>query len=95
MIWVYVMILLLILTIVVTIFTVYWVNKKKKEGTNQEPNYYTFFILGICFLPLGSLTFTTGNPGMMGLTALGIIYMSIGLSHRDTWEKDKLRLKKK
>lgn len=91
----YILVILLVISIVIGILTVYLVNKRKKEGKNQEPNYYAFFILGICFLPLGSLTFTTGNPGMMGLTALGIIYMSIGLSHRDTWEKDKLRLKKK
>ena len=89
------MIILLILSIVIAILTIYWLKKKRKEGVNQEPNYYAFFIMGICFLPLGSLTFTTGNPGMMGLTALGIIYMAIGLSHRDAWEKDKFRFKKK
>ncbi|KUO39137.1 MAG: hypothetical protein AVW05_04670 [Hadesarchaea archaeon DG-33] len=62
--------------------------KKRKEGKSKETDYRAFFIMGISFLPLGIvMTITIGNPGMLGLTALGIIYMIMGLANRDKWKK--------
>ena len=93
--WSYIMILLAIIAIAVGIITVYIVYKKKKEGALGEPNYFVFFIIGIFFLPLGPLSFVVDNPGMVGFTALGFCYIAIGLFHRDTWGKDKMRFKKR
>ena len=61
--------------------------KMKKEGKYPEPDYRAFFILGICLLPMGIVFVTTVNPGFMGFTGLGAIYMIIGLAHRDKWKK--------
>ena len=62
--------------------------KKRKDGKSKETDYRAFFIMGISFLPLGIvMTITIGNPGMLGLTALGIIYMIMGLANRDKWKK--------
>lgn len=61
--------------------------KKKKEGKYKESDYRAFFILGICcFLPMGTIFMITISPGFIGFTGLGIIYMIIGLSHRDKWK---------
>ena len=61
--------------------------KKKKEGKYVEPDYRAFFILGICFLTMGTIFMITVSPGFIGFTGLGVIYMIIGLSHRDKWKK--------
>ena len=43
--------------------------------------------MGITFLPMGFiLMISIKNPGFMGITALGIIYMFIGLANRDKWK---------
>jgi hypothetical protein len=60
---------------------------KRKEKPPKEADYRAFFVMGISFLPLGIVFSTTINPGFMGFTALGIIYMAIGLKHRDKWER--------
>ena len=45
--------------------------------------------MGVCFFPLGiPLFIATENPGLMGFSILGIIYMSIGLANRDKWKDD-------
>ena len=61
--------------------------KRKKEGKYPEPDYRAFFILGICLLPIGIVFISTVNPGFIGFTGLGLIYMIIGLAHRDKWKK--------
>jgi len=66
------------------------VRKNQKSGKKREVNYQAFFIMGISFTPLGTtMMIVTENPGMLGLTVMGIIYMIIGLANRDKWEKKK------
>ena len=78
--------LLILLVIIVSILTLLIV-KRKKEGTNKEPDYRVFFILGICFLPMGiPLFLVTNNPGLISFTAIGICYLAIGLANRDKWK---------
>lgn len=76
-------VIVLVLGVVVLFIAI----KKKKEGKYVEPDYRAFFILGICFLPMGTIFMITISPGFIGFTGLGIIYMIIGLSHRDKWKK--------
>ena len=78
---------ILIILIVVGILTILLIWKKKKEGEYQEPDYRIFFILGICFLPIGIVFMTTVSPAFIGFFGLGVIYMIIGLANRDKWEK--------
>jgi len=61
--------------------------KRKKEGKYPEPDYRAFFIFGITILPVGIVFVAAVNPGFMGFIALGLIYMILGLSHRDKWKK--------
>jgi hypothetical protein len=88
--WILLTILLGAIAVIVGVFVLYVMQKKKKEGTYKEPDYRAFFIMGICFLPMGIIFTTTINIGFMGFTALGLIYMSIGLANRDKWGKREL-----
>jgi len=77
---------LLVLGLLLTIFTV--VIWKKRKGAKTETDYRAFYVLGICFAPLGIvLMITIGNPGMLGMTGLGVAYIAIGLANRDKWKK--------
>jgi hypothetical protein len=42
--------------------------KKTKVGGYKEPNYQAFFIMGICFLPVGIIFITTLSPAFIGVT---------------------------
>jgi len=78
-----------VVLIVVGIIAVLLVLKKKKEGKQVEPDYRTFFILGICFLPLGISLMITVSPAFIGFFGLGVIYMIIGLTNQDKWKNKK------
>ncbi|MBW2967084.1 hypothetical protein KY362_01215 [Candidatus Woesearchaeota archaeon] len=81
------LILLIVSALVVlglTIATVLFYSKHKMPPTD----YYTFFILGICWTPLGVLGFVLKNPGFYGLFVMGIVFMALGLAHRKDWKKN-------
>jgi O-antigen ligase len=58
---------------------------KIKKGEVKEINYKAFFIMGISYLGAGTALTVALNPGFLGITALGVIYMIIGLKNRDKW----------
>jgi len=63
-------------------------NVSASEGKKPRTiDYRAYFIMGICFLPLGIILTIIITVGFLGLTALGIIYMIIGLANRDKWGK--------
>ena len=64
--------------------------KKKKEGKMGEPNYQVFFIIGIAWIPIGSVFMITINL-VIGIAFMGMVvsYLAIGLANRDKWEKKK------
>jgi len=68
-------------------FVVLIVRKRKLgPGENLEPDYHALFIMGICFLPMGAIGIATKNPGFFGISALGLIYLAIGLKNKDKWK---------
>jgi uncharacterized membrane protein len=86
------LIAMLIIGIIVLIIT--FLVKKKIEKTSSKPSeqnpYLTFFILGITFLPMGLvLSITVDNPGFYGITAMGLIFLVVGLSNKDKWDEGK------
>ena len=83
-----VLIVILALVLIVGIIFTFFVLKKKNEGIYKEPDYRAFFIMGICFLPMGIIFTTTLNPGFIGFIVLGIAYMTIGLANREKWKKN-------
>jgi hypothetical protein len=87
--WIIITIILGAIAVIVGVFVLFVMQKKKKEGTYKEPDYRVFFIIGISFLPLGIvLTFAVGNPGFIGFMGLGIAYIAIGLANKDKWKKE-------
>ncbi|MFX0068035.1 MAG: hypothetical protein ACFE7S_04125 [Candidatus Hodarchaeota archaeon] len=67
--------------------------KKKIEGKTAEPDYHTFFLMGIVFVSVGivftlmtlllDMSLIVGIP----LFAMGIIYLVYGWENRDKWKK--------
>ena len=77
---------LVLAAIAFTIVLVALKNKKKKQL--GEPDYRAFFILGITFFPVGiSLAAALDNPGFIGMSAMGFIFLVIALANRDKWQK--------
>lgn len=74
-------IILIALAVVLLILLVFFVVKKSKD--KSPPNYRALFIIGIAFLPIG---ISTEN---YVFSALGFIFMIVGLVNRKKWEKPK------
>lgn len=64
---------------------VWRMRKGEKPG---ETDYRVFFILGICWFPLGVVFMATENPIGYVFFGLGLVYLVIGLANRDKWKKE-------
>ena len=94
--WFLVVVVALALLLVLGSFVFFVAWKKRKEVGPQEPNYRSFFVMGIIWLFAG-LAFTiayltTDIPLVVGLPFLGLgaTYSVVGLANRDKWEQSKL-----
>jgi hypothetical protein len=91
--WLLISIAIFIISIVIGIFTVVLVYKKKK-GTYKEPNYHVFYNIGIILLFIGlgfmiiSLLLDYSFIVSIPLFTIGIVYLIIGLSHKDNLKKN-------
>ena len=61
--------------------------KKRKGQPSAESDYRVFFILGICWFPLGIVFMALDLPIGYVFFILGIVYLVIGLANRDKWKK--------
>lgn len=57
--------------------------KAKKGGKKTEPDYRTFFIIGITFFVVGM-----GSENF-GMWPMGLILAIIGIANKDKWKKQK------
>ena len=88
--WILISALIVAALIVIGLILILVVIKKKKEGKIGETNYQVFFIIGIAWIPIGSVFIFTINHVMgIAFMGLGIAYTAIGLANRDKWEKKK------
>ena len=76
--WVLILIVGLILVLAVLIFSLYKHRKK-----NYRPDYRGLFILGVIFLFLGILM------SLSVFWIIGVIYMIVGVVHKDKWKKNR------
>ncbi len=53
------------------------------KGKKTPPDYYLFFIMGICWAPMG---IATSNHAF---TFMGIAFMIIGLVNKDKWKENR------
>jgi len=77
-------VLVLVVIVGVIVALVAW--KRGGKGKARDTDYKVFFVLGICFLPMGVMAVATENMGFLGMGALGVVYMAIGLANRDKWK---------
>ncbi|MBR9675946.1 hypothetical protein GOV05_02985 [Candidatus Woesearchaeota archaeon] len=52
------------------------------KGKRPETDYYSMFVMGIIFLPVGIAL------DMQVFFILGLVFMGVGLSHKDKWKKN-------
>jgi hypothetical protein len=83
MVWVLIVLGVLILLGVIAAIVAY-----KNKGKKHETDYYAFFVMGICFIPLGIIFMSTGNTAFSFFFILGLVYLAIGLANKDKWKKN-------
>jgi len=81
----YWILLTILIASIVGVFVLFVMQKKKKDGSYKEQDYRAFFVMGICFLPMGIIFATSISPAFIGIIVLGLLYMIIGLANRDKW----------
>ncbi len=75
---------LLVLGITVIAVTALIAYAKKDE--QREINSQQFIAIGVVFLGAGvTLSTSTGNPGLIGISGVGVAFLAIGLKNRDKW----------
>jgi uncharacterized membrane protein len=94
---VYISLAIFAIVIVVGVIAKLLLRKTQEKGKAENTDYQAFFILGISFFPLGfifmMLALTSDFPIAIGIPflAMGIIYLTIGLSNRNKWKRNKNR----
>lgn len=58
---------------------------KSRQIKKRPTDYYTFFIIGLTWVPIGLAT--ENNTFWI----MGLIFMATGLAHKSEWEKNKVR----
>jgi heme A synthase len=74
--------------LVLTGIIVVLVWKKRKKESSAETDYRVFFILGICWFPLGIVFMAINNPIGFVFFIVGAAYLVIGLANRDKWKTE-------
>jgi heme A synthase len=74
-----------ILVIIGVLLIIVW--KKRKGQPSAETDYRVFFILGICWFPLGIVFMASNLPIGYVFFIIGFVYLVIGLANRDKWGK--------
>ena len=68
---------------VVLLGAVFVIRIKNNKGKPIDPDYRTWFIIGITWIPLG---LATENSVFW---IMGIVFMILGLANKDKWKKQK------
>ena len=76
--WILISVLVLFALVLIA-FIVLFLKRKKKI----PPDYYALFVMGIIWLPMG-VVFEN-----YAFTAMGLVFMAIGLINKDKWKKNR------
>ncbi|PIR97646.1 MAG: hypothetical protein COT91_00270 [Candidatus Doudnabacteria bacterium CG10_big_fil_rev_8_21_14_0_10_41_10] len=52
-----------------------------KQKEKREPDYYTFFVMGLIWTPVGLLL-----ENMYAFTVMGVVFLIVGLANKDKWK---------
>lgn len=69
-----------VLIILLGIVAIYSFKKRK----NHEPDYYTFFTMGVVWTIFGIIFY----QDMFFFLPMGIVFMILGLANKDKWKKN-------
>ena len=58
-----------------------------KRGKKHDVDYYSLFVMGITWLPLGIVFIVIGYSLGSLFFVLGLVFLVVGLSHRGEWKK--------
>ncbi|MFC1682085.1 hypothetical protein ACFL0X_00535 [Nanoarchaeota archaeon] len=61
----------------------------KYRGKKHETDYYSFFVMGIVWLPFGIIMIAMKNSIGHIFFILGLVYLAIGLVNKDKWKSRK------
>lgn len=82
-----------ILALVVGALAAWMLKKRKKEETQRETNWRTFFITGAIMTPIGliflllSIIRDYSLFSFLPILLIGVVYLTIGLVNKDKWGK--------
>ncbi|HII72497.1 TPA: hypothetical protein HA265_07110 [Candidatus Woesearchaeota archaeon] len=69
--------------LIVLLGVLFYLLVKNKKA--HEPDYYTFFVMGLCWTGAGiPLALTSKNWGFL---IMGLIFMGFGLANKKKWKK--------
>ena len=62
-----------------------------KKKTNKSTNYFSLFVMGIVWFPLGLVMWIINRDLTIGnvFTVLGFVYLAMGLAHKSEWKKNR------
>jgi uncharacterized membrane protein len=88
--WVIISLVLVCIIMAVGIVAAVVLQKKRKGAKKKDVNYRAIFGAGLAFIPSGiAIAIATRNFGLMGITGLGVVYVILGLQHKDEWKNKK------
>ena len=61
-------------------------NGEHVETKERKVDPVPFIVIGITFIGAGTALGTASNPGLYGLTVLGLVFIIIGLANREKSE---------
>ena len=73
--------LMISIAVLIIILAIVAIMIRKKNKT--PPDYYSFFVIGLVWTPLG---ITMDNPV---LWIMGLVFMTVGLANKDKWKKNR------
>jgi len=87
--WILISALIIAVLLVIILIITFVTFKNKKEGKTGEINYKILFIIGLVWIPVGSVYMIAVNF-LIGIAfiGMGVIYIAIGLANKDKWKKE-------
>ena len=72
--------------IILGVLLIVKMRRLKEKGETIKPDYRAIFFMGLTFVGSGvAIAASTENPGLYGISAMGLIYMIAGIANRDKW----------
>jgi uncharacterized membrane protein len=68
-------------------YNLFFMKTRKKQTKKPETDYKAFYSVGLVFIVVGLTLSIAINIGLLGMAAIGFIFMIKGLKNKDKWKK--------